>query len=108
MSAKSQHPSHMNAPGSTAARNCLPQPEREALSWPRRRYCERACCCSASPVVVAVITPAKGRREPTDLLLCGHHYRASKSALEAAGATVLDLRGYPLFGKMWPELRQHR
>jgi hypothetical protein len=28
-----------------------------------------------------------------DLLLCGHHYRASQAALHAAGATVYDSAG---------------
>ncbi len=108
MSTKFEHPSYMDTPGRAASRSWPQQPEREALSRPPRRYPDRACCCSAAPAVVAVIPPANGRREPTELLLCGHHYRTSKSALEAAGATLLDLRGYPLFGKMWPELRGSR
>ena len=48
----------------------------------------RACCCPATPLVVAVIPPAAGRPHPTDLLLCGHHYRACRNALHAAGAAV--------------------
>lgn len=107
MSTKFQHPSHLEKP-SGASPPWPQQPERENLSWPVPRYSRRACCCSARPTVVAMIPPANGRREPTDLLLCGHHYRASKAALEAAGATLLDLRGYPLFGRLWPELRRSR
>jgi len=34
-------------------------------------------------------TPARPRE--TDLLLCGHHYRASRAALAAAGAVVRAL-----------------
>lgn len=34
-------------------------------------------------------TPARPRE--TDLLLCGHHYRASRAALAAAGAVVRTL-----------------
>jgi len=50
---------------------------------------ERACCCPAKPAVVAVLPPAPGRDHETDLLLCGHHYRESRRALEAAGAIVM-------------------
>ncbi len=55
----------------------------------------RACCCPARPVVVAVIPAAAGRRHSTDLLLCGHHYRACRDGLEAAGAAVRDSRPHP-------------
>ena len=37
--------------------------------------------------------PTAARPEPTDLLLCGHHYGASCRALEAAGAVVSNLPG---------------
>lgn len=37
--------------------------------------------------------PAAGRAHPVDLWLCGHHYRASSSALAAAGARAEDLTG---------------
>ena len=43
--------------------------------------------------MVAVMPPAPGLDHPTDLLLCGHHYRASRSALAAAGAVVFELGG---------------
>jgi hypothetical protein len=33
------------------------------------------------------------RPHPTDLLLCGHHYRVSRHALAEAGATVTVLPG---------------
>jgi hypothetical protein len=36
--------------------------------------------------------PTATRPHQTDLLLCGHHYRASRDALAAAGATVQHLR----------------
>jgi hypothetical protein len=54
---------------------------------------ERACCCSARPVVVAVMPPSPDRDHPTDLLLCAHHYRAARGALAASGATVFDQDG---------------
>ena len=53
----------------------------------------RSCCCPARPVVKVVMPPAVGRTHPVDLWLCGHHYRASLSALAVAGATVQDLTG---------------
>jgi hypothetical protein len=46
-------------------------------------------------MVVALIPASPGRPHQTDLLLCGHHYRISKQALAAVGATVLDLNGVP-------------
>jgi hypothetical protein len=50
----------------------------------------RACCCPAMPVVTVIMPPSAARRHPVDLLLCGHHYRASRAALRAAGAAVYD------------------
>ena len=35
--------------------------------------------------------PAAGRAHQTDLLLCGHLYRACRQALAAAGATVTEI-----------------
>ena len=40
--------------------------------------------------------PAPGRLHPVDLLLCGHHYRAGRAALRAAGATAYDAAGVPV------------
>ena len=37
--------------------------------------------------------PTDARPHPVDLLLCGHHYRACKAVLTAAGATVYDEMG---------------
>jgi hypothetical protein len=54
---------------------------------------ERACCCPAGPVVRAVMPATTSRPEPVDLLLCGHHYRAGRTALLAAGAAVYDAGG---------------
>ena len=53
---------------------------------------DRACCCPARPVVMAVLPPTSQRPHPVDLLLCGHHYRSSQKSLEAAGAVILDSR----------------
>ncbi len=54
---------------------------------------DRACCCPARPVVTVMMPPGPGRPIPADLLLCGHHYKASCAALRAAGAIVYDADG---------------
>jgi hypothetical protein len=53
----------------------------------------RACCCPATPAVIVLMPSAAARHHSVDLLLCGHHYRASRAALCAAGATVYDSAG---------------
>jgi hypothetical protein len=53
---------------------------------------DRACCSPARPVVLVLIPPAPARPHSADLLLCGHHYRASGAALAAAGAVITDDR----------------
>lgn len=42
-------------------------------------------------MVQVVIPPAPARPHEIDLLLCGHHYRASRAALAAARAVVRAL-----------------
>jgi hypothetical protein len=54
---------------------------------------ESACCCPARPVVRVMMPASTTRPGPVDLLLCGHHYRASQAALRAAGAVVYDQKG---------------
>jgi hypothetical protein len=54
---------------------------------------QRACCCPAWPVVQVMMPPTDRRPHPVDLWLCGHHYRVSRDALTAAGATVRHLPG---------------
>ena len=55
----------------------------------------RACCCAARPAVQVTMPPTAIRPHETDLLLCGHHYRVSRRALEAARAAVRELPGTP-------------
>jgi hypothetical protein len=43
-------------------------------------------------VVRVLIPPASARPHSVDLLLCGHHYRAYRAALAAAGAVIMDDR----------------
>jgi hypothetical protein len=49
--------------------------------------------------------PTAGRPHETELLFCVHHYRASRSALLAAGATVLGLDGTPAAIDPWKQVR---
>jgi hypothetical protein len=42
--------------------------------------------------VRVLVPPASARRHSVDLLLCGHHYRASCAALAVAGAVIMDDR----------------
>jgi hypothetical protein len=80
-----------------------PQPlAAQAIDWRKARLAERACCCPAKPAVIAVMPATASRPHPTDLLLCGHHYRASRHALDLARARVLDLDGRPVTGDLWP------
>jgi len=100
-----EHPSYQGklhrialgyAPRSAAA-------EPAAARLPARRHRGRACCCGAQPAVIAIIPASGARLAPTDLLMCGHHYRGSRDALVTRGATLLDMQGYPISAR-WPEL----
>jgi hypothetical protein len=100
----SEHPSYRGrlSRAATAAAERPATSEPATASANTRRYSVRACCCPAPPAVIAVM-PARGARHAaTDLLLCGHHYRASKVSLAAAGATILDMTGCELAGGDWP------
>jgi hypothetical protein len=81
-------------------------PARERLGaridWHAACRAARACCCPARPALIAIMPPTPGRPRPVDLLLCGHHYRASWQRLAAAGAAVLDITGTPVTGMAWP------
>lgn len=52
----------------------------------------RSCCCPARPAVLVIMPPVPARPHETDLLLCGHHFRASQRALAYAGAAIRSLR----------------
>jgi len=44
-------------------------------------------------VVKVLIPPGSARPHPVDLLLCGHHYLASRAALAAVNAVAIDETG---------------
>jgi len=54
---------------------------------------DRGCCCPARPVVKVLIPPSSARPHSVDLLLCGHHYLASRAALAAVNAVAIDETG---------------
>ena len=100
----SQHPSYhgrLSRATPTATDRAVTS-EPPAVDATIRRYNDRACCCPAQPAVIVVVPPRGQRLTATDLLLCGHHYRVSKAALAASGATILDMRGDALEGDDWP------
>jgi hypothetical protein len=102
-----QHPSYQSRERRTVAAHAEPpaDPEPAAVCTLDRRYCNRACCCAAPPVAIVMMPAAACADGATiDLLLCGHHFRASKPALAAVGATILDIKGHPLTAGAWPEL----
>jgi hypothetical protein len=89
MDARSQHPSVRKS-------HCPNQPAPDDIIGPAKTPVDdRACCCSAKAAVRVIMPPRPGRPRATDLLLCGHHYRASRQALAAANATVHPLPGMP-------------
>jgi len=95
------------APGQRHAQPALTRPAGAGrhpsaglVDWDAVHAAGRACCCPAKPAVVALI-PVAGRPRPTELLLCGHHYRASRRGLAAAGASVLALNGTSVTDNAW-------
>lgn len=51
----------------------------------------RADCCSARATYRVVLPASPTRPEPAELLLCGHHLRSSRAALDACDARVYEL-----------------
>ena len=54
---------------------------------------DRADCCSAAPVMRAVLPATSARVQPAELLLCAHHCRSARTALARAAAAVYDASG---------------
>jgi hypothetical protein len=95
MAAIYEHPSYFGRVGSQPAVQAPRAPFTEAIPDARVAVlatANRSCCCVAKPAVIALIPVSTGRRQ-TDLLLCMHHYRASREQLTRSGARVLDASG---------------
>ena len=75
-------------PGAAAGKDGM-LPERAAPF----SVTDQACCCPARPVVMVILPATAVRPFPTDLLLCGHHFRVNEGALRAAGALAYDATG---------------
>jgi len=65
-------------------------PAAERVPEPAPEF--RACCCPGRPVVRVIMPASATRPHPVDLLLCGHHYRASCAAPAAARAVIINDR----------------
>ena len=106
MSVNSLHPSQIGQGAGRAEPSpteAAPQlPDFPSIDWSAARRAGRACCCTAKPVAIVIMPPTPSRTHPTDLLLCGHHYRMCRKGLAAAGATVLDFTGAPVPDADWP------
>jgi hypothetical protein len=59
----------------------------------REAPADTACCCPAKAAVRVTMPSTQARSHDAGLLLCGHHYRASRAALAAAHAVVRALPG---------------
>jgi hypothetical protein len=57
----------------------------------RMAVAERSCCCASRPSVRILVPRATDPASRVDLLLCGHHYRASRAALIEVRASVAYL-----------------
>ena len=77
-------------------------PPARVLDWTMELVAaDRACCCSAKPAVAVVLPRSDLDTEPVALLLCGHHYRASREALRARSAEVYDRHGRLITDEQW-------
>lgn len=54
---------------------------------------DRSCCCPSQPMVRVVMPANPDRDRSIDLLLCGHHFRASRDGLAGTGAVAYDRSG---------------
>jgi hypothetical protein len=76
----------------TASATGLASPEDTGGAWPSPDtplpVPDHACCCTARPVVKVIMPATRSRPHPVDLWLCGHHWRASRAAVCATGASV--------------------
>jgi hypothetical protein len=87
MDTRSSHPSAKNNDGAAWRPLDDALPARESSAG----LDDRACCCPAKAKVRVIMPPTAARPHQTDLLLCGHHYRASRQALAAVHARVQEL-----------------
>ncbi len=103
MNARFPHPSGRNNDNAASLPLDDAIPSRIATAG----LADRACCCPAKPMVRVLMPPTAARPHETELLLCGHHYRASRQALAAARARVRGLPGTPGDAAAWIRVESH-
>jgi hypothetical protein len=88
------HPARRPSPNRTAT-DTFDFPWEDLLAAPAgyRLETRRADCC-VSPASYRAIVRAGADRGRVELLLCGHHFRRSQSALAATGVGVFDMRDH--------------
>jgi hypothetical protein len=67
-----------------------PRSASQRIDWDALKTAGRSCCCPSQPAVIAILPPTPSRNNKTDLLLCMHHYRLSRQALQTAGAIMIN------------------
>ena len=85
----------MNArfqPSSVSDNRSACRPLDDTIPW-RVAPVDQADCCLARATVRVTMPPSQARPHQADLMLCGHHYRASRAALAAVHAEVRALPG---------------
>ena len=65
-------------------------PDELLLGAPRALETQQADCCIAKAVYRVVLPATATRSLAAELLLCGHHFRVSKRALQRANAWAFD------------------
>jgi hypothetical protein len=96
MSATHEHPSYAGRLGAPPAQLAQVAPIIDSIpdvGLTALARADRSCCCTAKPAVIAFMPSASSRRGEPGLLLCMHHYRASRQRLMACGARIVDGTG---------------
>jgi hypothetical protein len=97
----------LNPPARSGSASMRPPDDAIAPGQASAGLAGQACCCPARAMVQVVMPPTPARPHRTELLLCGHHYRVSRQALAAAGATVRELPWIPDSAAAWIHLERH-
>jgi hypothetical protein len=86
------HPSSAGA--SPATTTTTVAPDDLTPTTRSKPLADRADCCSAQPLFRVVMAATADRPHPAELLMCGHHLRASQGALLTRGVSIYDAQGH--------------